>query len=200
MGTNRMIRLTATGLLLCILTPLATAQNKPCSGSKGGISHCDGPRFVCNDGSYSQSKKTCHGSDQGPASPATKSGKSKPPASKPRKGQSPSSPPETDEASTPTEVYEEQPPAWGTIPEDYERKRQQEYADQARQIQEAMRRSNEQEAQRRQAAAKAREDEDSALNERMRQGVERYRKERDEDARQKREQEEYYKLHPRNPD
>lgn len=34
----------------------------PCSGSKGGISHCstDG-RFICNDGSLSQSKKICSG-------------------------------------------------------------------------------------------------------------------------------------------
>jgi len=39
------------------------ARNYPCSGSKGGVSHCDGERFVCNDGSYSQSKKTCSDSD-----------------------------------------------------------------------------------------------------------------------------------------
>ncbi|EFU6053554.1 hypothetical protein HEM55_008620 [Escherichia coli] len=33
---------------------------KPCSGSKGGVSHCtkDG-KFVCNDGSISRSKKVC---------------------------------------------------------------------------------------------------------------------------------------------
>ncbi|XDD44724.1 hypothetical protein AB3N58_17425 (plasmid) [Leptospira sp. WS60.C2] len=36
------------------------AANKPCSGKKGGVSHCtsDG-RFVCNDGSISSSKKKC---------------------------------------------------------------------------------------------------------------------------------------------
>jgi len=33
--------------------------NTPCSGKKGGVSHCDGTRFVCNDGSYSKSKKIC---------------------------------------------------------------------------------------------------------------------------------------------
>ncbi|TQI79323.1 hypothetical protein FHU10_0603 [Serratia fonticola] len=37
----------------------ATAANKPCSGKKGGISHCSGEKFVCNDGSISQSKKVC---------------------------------------------------------------------------------------------------------------------------------------------
>jgi len=41
------------------------AQNAPCSGKKGGISHCDGARFVCNDGSYSRSKKSCSGEDFG---------------------------------------------------------------------------------------------------------------------------------------
>jgi endonuclease G len=35
------------------------AQNAPCSGKKGGISHCDRARFVCNDGSTSRSKKNC---------------------------------------------------------------------------------------------------------------------------------------------
>lgn len=32
---------------------------QPCSGSKGGISHCDGSKFVCKDGSISASKKIC---------------------------------------------------------------------------------------------------------------------------------------------
>ncbi|OAF29480.1 hypothetical protein AXK30_23820 [Escherichia coli] len=36
----------------------ADAGRKPCSGSKGGISHCTaGGKFVCNDGSISASKK-----------------------------------------------------------------------------------------------------------------------------------------------
>lgn len=42
------------------------AANTPCSGKKGGIAHCDGARFVCNDGSYSASKKVCSaGLDEG---------------------------------------------------------------------------------------------------------------------------------------
>lgn len=38
----------------------ASRGRKPCSGSKGGISHCttDG-QFVCNDGTISKSKKIC---------------------------------------------------------------------------------------------------------------------------------------------
>jgi len=32
---------------------------EPCSGKKGGISHCAGGKFVCNDGTISRSKKTC---------------------------------------------------------------------------------------------------------------------------------------------
>lgn len=37
----------------------AQAANKPCSGKKGGVSHCDGATFVCNDGSISASKRDC---------------------------------------------------------------------------------------------------------------------------------------------
>lgn len=37
----------------------ADARNTPCSGSKGGVSHCEGDTFVCNDGSISASKKSC---------------------------------------------------------------------------------------------------------------------------------------------
>ncbi|UTO20605.1 hypothetical protein NGC85_05855 [Acinetobacter sp. Z1] len=33
---------------------------QPCSGKKGGISHCEGKKFVCNDGSISGSKKICN--------------------------------------------------------------------------------------------------------------------------------------------
>lgn len=48
-------------LIVALLFPLAShAANTPCSGKKGGIAHCDGAKFVCNDGSYSKSKKTCY--------------------------------------------------------------------------------------------------------------------------------------------
>lgn len=48
-----------TAILCTSLT--AFAANTPCSGSKGGIDHCDGDKFVCKDGSYSGSKKICSG-------------------------------------------------------------------------------------------------------------------------------------------
>jgi hypothetical protein len=37
----------------------AFATNTPCSGRKGGISHCQGSTFICNDGSVSGSKRNC---------------------------------------------------------------------------------------------------------------------------------------------
>ncbi len=50
-------------LLLCAILALpplsAQARNTPCSGKKGGISHCEGEVFVCRDGSASGSKRSC---------------------------------------------------------------------------------------------------------------------------------------------
>jgi len=47
-------------VLLMTITPFAShAGNLPCSGSKGGISHCEGSAFICNDGSSSSSQKDC---------------------------------------------------------------------------------------------------------------------------------------------
>ncbi|MCX7107935.1 MAG: DNA/RNA non-specific endonuclease [Methylococcales bacterium] len=47
-------------LFALLLLPLSTiAGGKPCSGKKGGISHCEGTQFVCNDGSSSKSTKDC---------------------------------------------------------------------------------------------------------------------------------------------
>ncbi|EPB5649990.1 hypothetical protein ACRQKW_001589 [Citrobacter braakii] len=46
-------------LLVSLFSLTATAANKPCSGKKGGISHCSGEKFVCNDGTISKSKKVC---------------------------------------------------------------------------------------------------------------------------------------------
>jgi hypothetical protein len=48
--------------MVILILPFTTlAQNTPCSGKKGGVSHCEGIKFVCNDGSYSRSKKACSG-------------------------------------------------------------------------------------------------------------------------------------------
>ncbi len=47
-------------LLALFIFPLSTiAGGKPCSGKKGGISHCEGSQFICNDGSASKSTKDC---------------------------------------------------------------------------------------------------------------------------------------------
>lgn len=53
-----MRRLTLFAALL-VLVGAAQAANYPCSGKKGGVAHCDGAIFVCNDGSISGSKKNC---------------------------------------------------------------------------------------------------------------------------------------------
>ncbi|WP_083200633.1 YdcA family protein [Kosakonia sacchari] len=54
---------TIRNILVClfVILPITSfAKNYPCSGKKGGVSHCtsDG-KFVCNDGTISKSKKTC---------------------------------------------------------------------------------------------------------------------------------------------
>lgn len=53
-----------------LLLPLASnAANTPCSGKKGGIAHCDGSQFVCNDGSISKSQRNCAAESGGNATP-----------------------------------------------------------------------------------------------------------------------------------
>lgn len=47
----------------------AHARNYPCSGKKGGVSHCVGDTFVCNDGSVSGSKRSCSAELGGGTSP-----------------------------------------------------------------------------------------------------------------------------------
>lgn len=50
--------LVGVGLVL-LSAQAALAANTPCSGRKGGISHCQGSTFICNDGSVSASRKDC---------------------------------------------------------------------------------------------------------------------------------------------
>lgn len=61
MEMRKLIFLLASGILFTAQAD-ATRGRQPCSGSKGGIAHCtsDG-RFICNDGSLSQSKRFCSG-------------------------------------------------------------------------------------------------------------------------------------------
>lgn len=49
------------GIFLTLsMVSIAEAKGRePCSGSKGGISHCSGGKFVCKDKSISASKKVC---------------------------------------------------------------------------------------------------------------------------------------------
>lgn len=52
---------------LLVLASVADAHargNKPCSGKKGGVSHCSGGKFICKDGTTSKSKKTCTRGDK----------------------------------------------------------------------------------------------------------------------------------------
>jgi len=59
-------------MVVLILPFNASAQNTPCSGKKGGVSRCEGSKFVCNDGSYSQSKKVCSGGVEAKDNPSNK--------------------------------------------------------------------------------------------------------------------------------
>lgn len=54
---NKFLAILATALL--ISTPAMAKGKEPCSGKKGGISHCSGGKFVCKDGTISASKKVC---------------------------------------------------------------------------------------------------------------------------------------------
>ena len=49
----------AAFIFVCCWGSELYAANSPCSGKKGGISHCVGSTFVCNDGSTSASTKDC---------------------------------------------------------------------------------------------------------------------------------------------
>lgn len=58
---NKTHALTLIFAAMLLLPITSFSANTPCSGKKGGIAHCDGAKFVCNDGSYSKSKKSCSG-------------------------------------------------------------------------------------------------------------------------------------------
>ena len=45
--------------VVAVFAATAQARNTPCSGKKGGVSHCSGGKFVCKDGTISRSKYTC---------------------------------------------------------------------------------------------------------------------------------------------
>ncbi len=47
------------GIVMAVVSTQSVATNYPCSGKKGGVSHCENGKFVCKDGSVSKSKKIC---------------------------------------------------------------------------------------------------------------------------------------------
>lgn len=61
MRTSMLLRALAWQALMAglITVNMAHARNTPCSGKKGGVSHCQGEKFVCKDGTISASKKIC---------------------------------------------------------------------------------------------------------------------------------------------
>lgn len=64
---NKRFFLTALALFMTSNSSSVYAQNTPCSGAKGGIAHCEGATFVCNDGTVSASKKNCSQYFHGPS-------------------------------------------------------------------------------------------------------------------------------------
>lgn len=48
-----------SALALAWVCKAASAENYPCSGKKGGVDHCEGTLFVCTDGTYSASTRSC---------------------------------------------------------------------------------------------------------------------------------------------
>lgn len=65
---NKAIFAVIAGCLLAISVSAEARGRKPCSGRKGGIAYCSGSKFVCRDGSLSQSRRICSGHDR----PATR--------------------------------------------------------------------------------------------------------------------------------
>ena len=55
----RAVKFFALSLAVVLGISAAHARNYPCSGKKGGVSHCQGDKFVCKDGTISGSKKMC---------------------------------------------------------------------------------------------------------------------------------------------
>ena len=64
---KKLIGILVLALLAFTATDAEARGRQPCSGKKGGISHCEGATFVCNDGSVSASKKNCSAQRSGDA-------------------------------------------------------------------------------------------------------------------------------------
>lgn len=53
------MRVIVVAVLALMIGEAEARGREPCSGKKGGISHCLGSYFVCKDGSTSASKRIC---------------------------------------------------------------------------------------------------------------------------------------------
>lgn len=57
---KKLITILMMSAALAMSADVMAKGRQPCSGKKGGVSHCTtGGKFVCNDGSISKSKKKC---------------------------------------------------------------------------------------------------------------------------------------------
>ena len=69
------MRIVVWTVALLIASFAAQARGRtPCSGAKGGVSHCLGSYFVCRDGTTSQSKRFCTGPDASAEEPTHQAG------------------------------------------------------------------------------------------------------------------------------
>lgn len=66
-------------LMLCASVPAVAWSNgrQPCDRGAGGVSHCEGRFFVCNNGQVSRSKKVCGSASIQDASSDSNKGKKK---------------------------------------------------------------------------------------------------------------------------
>lgn len=73
---KNLIYLLLTPLILLGAAPLAQANGRqPCDRGAGGISHCSGSKFVCNNGTISRSKRLCSASEYGTKKSGAKTSK-----------------------------------------------------------------------------------------------------------------------------
>lgn len=57
---NNYLKVLLVSMMLISFGTSTYARNTPCSGKKGGIKACTASgKFMCNNGTISQSKKTC---------------------------------------------------------------------------------------------------------------------------------------------
>ena len=64
-GAKVAVAALAAVLALLFSTPSQANGRSPCDRGAGGISHCMGGKFVCNNGTISRSKKVCTGASAG---------------------------------------------------------------------------------------------------------------------------------------